>query len=501
VSVGLGSLAIVYGDLFREVQERRIFSDSKCFVDAMPKRAPATILAAFRELDTPDDAALRAFVLDNFDLPASAMPRIREAYSLSQYIEANWTALARAPVAPAPGSTALALPAPFVVPGGRFRELYYWDSYFTMLGLACDGHADLVEAMIDNFTVLIERHGYVPNGTRTYYLGRSQPPFFYLMMQLSQCRDPVILRRRLEAMEREHAFWMRGVEFLDPGDADARCARLPDGSVVNRYWDAHEHPREESWAEDLATARQADRPAPQVWRDLRAAAESGWDFSSRWLGDSGTLSSIRTTSIAPVDLNHLLFGLERAIADLASTLGHRANAAHFDRLARTRARANQRWFWHPHQARFADLDLDTLHPTASLNAAALFPLFTGKVSFRQVAAMARLVREHLLAAGGLRTTVIASGEQWDAPNGWAPLQWIALAGFERHGHHALAREIANRWKATVEQAYAQTGEIFEKYDIEHERLGVGGEYEVQEGFGWTNGVSRMIDRFLSRKHA
>jgi alpha,alpha-trehalase len=321
------------------------------------------------------------------------------------------------------------------------------------------------------------------------------------MMQLSQCRDPVILRRRLEAMEREHAFWMRGVEFLDPGDADARCARLPDGSVVNRYWDAHEHPREESWAEDLATARQADRPAPQVWRDLRAAAESGWDFSSRWLGDSGTLSSIRTTSIAPVDLNHLLFGLERAIADLASTLGHRANAAHFDRLARTRARANQRWFWHPHQARFADLDLDTLHPTASLNAAALFPLFTGKVSFRQVAAMARLVREHLLAAGGLRTTVIASGEQWDAPNGWAPLQWIALAGFERHGHHALAREIANRWKATVEQAYAQTGEIFEKYDIEHERLGVGGEYEVQEGFGWTNGVSRMIDRFLSRKHA
>jgi hypothetical protein len=197
----------------------------------------------------------------------------------------------------------LPLPRAYVVPGGRFREIYYWDSYFTMLGLVRDGRSDLVEGMIDDFTSLIERYGHIPNGTRTYYLSRSQPPVYYLMLGLSNSRDPAAFRRRLAALRREHAYWMSGEDGLAPGHAQSHVVRLPDGTILNRYWDARATPREESYAEDVATAAGSGPPATDVYRDLRAAAESGWDFSSRWLANPGNLGSIRTTRIAPVDLS------------------------------------------------------------------------------------------------------------------------------------------------------------------------------------------------------
>jgi alpha,alpha-trehalase len=109
-------------------------------------------------------------------------PPSQDRTTLKAHIAALWPVLTRPPVKAVDGDSALPLDKPFVVPGGRFREMYYWDSYFTMLGLAADGRQDAVENMVDDFGGLIDRYGHIPNGTRTYYLSRSQPPFYFAMV-------------------------------------------------------------------------------------------------------------------------------------------------------------------------------------------------------------------------------------------------------------------------------------------------------------------------------
>ena len=159
---------------------------------------------------------------------------------------------------------------------------------------------------------------------------------------------------------------------------------------------------------------------------------------------------------------------------------------------RARARAIRRWLWLPREARFADWDLVRRKPTRVLSAATLYPLFTGIASRREAVAAAATVRARLLAPGGLRTTTYRTGQQWDLPNGWAPLQWIAVEGLGRYGGRALARTVACRFVATVARTYRETGRMNEKYDLEQRRIGGGGEYPTQDGFGWTNGVVRAL---------
>lgn len=488
------SPADLYGALFEAVQLGRVFSDGKTFVDAVPKRAPEAIMAAYR-VERPQGAdALRAFVLANFDLPESASPpeTKTERLPLKAHIAALWPVLTRPPLDPVPGSSALALPEPYVVPGGRFREIYYWDSYFTMLGLAEDGQQALIESMLTDFESLIERFGRIPNGTRTYYLSRSQPPFFALMADLSEDSRPETLKRRLAALRREHAFWMAGTTCLDPSGACERVVRMPDGSLLNRYWDDRDTPRDESYAEDVATARESGRPAATMYRHLRAGAESGWDFSARWLDDPKRLASIRTTEIVPVDLNSLLWALELSIARRCAVLVEIACTSEFQARAANRQAAIFRYLWLPDEARFADWDRERRRATAMLSAATLYPLFVGLATPEQGSAVARLTRERLLAPGGLRTTLLVTGQQWDSPNGWAPLQWVAVAGLSRYGEDTLARDIAGRWIEAVDAAYRETGKMLEKYDVEERRPGGGGEYPLQDGFGWTNGVTRAL---------
>jgi alpha,alpha-trehalase len=272
---------------------------------------------------------------------------------------------------------------------------------------------------------------------------------------------------------------------------------MPDGSLLNRYWDDRALPRDESYAEDLETAgKDQSRPAAVLYRDLRAAAESGWDFSSRWLADPQRLASIRTTDIVPVDLNSLMLLMEEAIARRSASVGDAAQAARFGKLAVARRSAISRYFWVEREGRFADWDRIASAPTPRLSAAMVFPLFVGAATPHQAQAVGATVRRVLLAPGGLRTTPLRTGQQWDAPNGWAPLQWVAVEGLEKSGQTALARDIAHRWLDTVARTYAETGKMLEKYDIEERKPGGGGEYPTQDGFGWTNGVaSAMLARY------
>jgi alpha,alpha-trehalase len=230
------------------------------------------------------------------------------------------------------------LPEPYVVPGGRFRELYYWDSYFTMLGLARSGRHDLVEHMVHDFAYLIDTYGHVPNGTRSYYLSRSQPPFFFAMVGLLDAQDPAAAYARyLPELRREYAFWMEGEAGLH--GAHRRVVALPDGAVLNRYWDDADTPREESFREDIDLSRRSGGNARQLYRNVRAAAESGWDFSTRWFADGKTLESIDTTEIVPIDLNSLLFGLEQAIGAGCGRTGDARCVEEFKRRAAARQSA------------------------------------------------------------------------------------------------------------------------------------------------------------------
>ena len=469
----------LYGPLFVAVQTRRIFADGKTFVDAVPKRAVAAIMADYRASPPRDDAALRAFVLANFDVPGEgAAPAVSDARPpLAEHIRSLWPALTRPALTPPPGSSALALPKPYVVPGGRFREMYYWDSWFTMLGLKADGQQALIDEMVDNFVSLVERYGHVPNGTRTYYVSRSQPPFLYLMMALSPPKDAAERGRRLDALVKEHAFWI-----------GQRSATMPDGARLQHYGDGRRTPRDESYREDVETGK----GDPAAYNNLRAGAESGWDFSSRWFADGRSLATIDTTRIVPADLNSLLYGMERRIADECRALRRTACGASFTKAAGVRRAAIEKWLWDAKGARYGDFDLGTKRLRGGLTATTAYPLFAGVASPAHGKAAAETIARDLVAPNGLRTTLVHTGQQWDRPNGWAPLQWIAVEGVSAYGRDDVARTIATRFLATVDREYRASGKLLEKYDVEESRAGGGGEYPTQDGFGWTNGVVRAM---------
>ncbi|WP_260583066.1 alpha,alpha-trehalase TreF [Sphingopyxis sp. PET50] len=487
--IAVDTPAGLFGPLFAAVQEFGLFPDSKTFADARPRRAPAAILADWQAERPEGREGLHRFVLANFDMPQDWSDPPIDQRPLAAHIEALWPLLTRIAGDPAPGSSEMWLPHSYVVPGGRFRELYYWDSYFTMLGLARSGQQQLVENMIANFGSLLDRIGHIPNGTRSYYASRSHPPFFHLMAALSRDDSVEARSRRLGWMVKEHDFWMAGAADLASGGETRRVVRLADGALLNRYWDDSDRPRDESWREDVTLAAEAEaRDAGALWRDLRAAAESGWDFSSRWLADGRSLGSIRTTRLIPVDLNALLFGLEQAIAAEAGALDKQDVAIAFTASAKAREQAIADHLWHEAAGYYADFDLDFGEPSARLTAAAAFPLFAG-IATPERATRTAAALQQLLRPGGLMTTLCDSGQQWDAPNGWAPLQWIAIAGLRRYGETRLAGLIADRWVAMVEAHYVATGQLLEKYDVVACSAGSGGEYGTETGFGWTNGVT------------
>lgn len=479
-----------YPRLFAAVQEADLHGDQKTFVDAVPRGDPAVIEAAYLAARDRPGFDLRAFVARHLAMPETVSAvEIGRHDSLRAHIDALWPLLTRDGARPAPHDTLLPLPEPYVVPGGRFREVYYWDSYFTMRGLVRSGESALAQSMLDNFARLVDDWGHIPNGNRSYYLGRSQPPFFSHMVVLLAGEDRAAWRRYLPRLRREHAYWMDGADALAPGAAARRVARLADGSLLNRYWDDFDTPRPEALRHDRETAAAApSRPPAEVYRELRAGAESGWDYSSRWLGDGRSLHTIRTTRLLPVDLNSLLHHLESSIARGCRLLGDAGCADDYAARAGARASAIERHLWH-HDGYYADFDLDRGRARAVPTAAALFPLHAGIASAERARATAAMVRTRLLAPGGLVTTDVASGQQWDAPNVWAPLQWIAVDGLRRLDQGALARAIAANFLGNVQAVFARDRRLVEKYDADGALAGGGGgEYALQDGFGWTNAV-------------
>jgi len=488
------SLAENFQTLFDAVQRSSLFSDSKTFSDAVANEPLAQILDSYHRQKNETDFDLKAFIEQNFILPAEQVTEYHSDLNkpIQQHLEDLWEVLSRQPSTSEAQGSLIPLPFSYVVPGGRFREIYYWDSYFTMLGLQVSGREELVESMVNNFTHLIDTIGFIPNGNRTYYLGRSQPPFFALMVNLvAESQGEQVWQRYLPQLEKEYAFWMRGCEELSPNlTVKNRVVMLPNGSVLNRYWDDISLPRPEAYKEDVALAAQVHDQSPaEVYRHLRAAAESGWDFSSRWFKDSQTMQTIHTTDLIPVDLNCLLWFLEKKL-QRAYELGGNVLLAHrYEEKAAQRHRAIQAFCWNEALGFYFDYDWKLNQQKDNYTLAAAFPLFFSVATSVQAERVALLLEEKFLQKNGLLTTLQFSHEQWDAPNGWAPLQWVAYQGLKNYQFDELAQQVAQNWTSNCEVYYKKTGKMMEKYNVLTDDISAqDGEYPNQDGFGWTNGV-------------
>lgn len=489
---------ILLGPLFIDVQSAKLFPDQKTFADAVPKGDPLMILADYRMQRNQTSFDLRHFVNVNFDLPKEGEKYVPpEGQNLREHIDGLWPVLTRTTDKAGKWDSLLPLPKPYVVPGGRFREVYYWDSYLTMLGLAESGHWDKIEDMVANFAYEIDTWGHIPNGNRSYYLSRSQPPFFAFMVELLASHDgDDVLKTYLPQMEKEYNYWMDGLQGLQNGQANKRVVKLDDGSVLNRYWDDKDTPRPESWLDDVTTAKNnPNRPATEIYRDLRSAAASGWDFSSRWMDNPEQLGTIRTTSIVPVDLNALMYKMEKMIARASQASGDNAKASQYEALASARQKAIEANLWNDKEGWYADYDLKTKKVRNQLTAAALFPLYVNAAAKDRAAKVAAATQSRLLKPGGISTTTVNSGQQWDAPNGWAPLQWVAVAGLQNYDQKKLSMDVTWRFLSNVQHTYDREKKLVEKYDVSSTGTGGGGgEYPLQDGFGWTNGVTlKMLD--------
>lgn len=391
-----------YLELFEHVQSTKLFPDSKTFPDCAPKMDPLDILIRYRKVRRHRDFDLRRFVENHFWLPETLSSEYvsNPENSLKEHIDQLWPILTREPQDHIPWSSLLALPQSYIVPGGRFSETYYWDSYFTMLGLAESGREDLLKCMADNFAWMIENYGHIPNGNRTYYLSRSQPPVFALMVELFEEDGVRGARRYLDHLKMEYAFWMDGAESLALNQAYRHVVRMPDGSLLNRYWDDRDTPRDESWLEDVETAKHSGRPPNEVYRDLRAGAASGWDYSSRWLRDAGRLASIRTTQFIPIDLNAFLYKLESAIANISALKGERDTEALFRQKASDRRAAVNHYLWDDENGCYRDYDWRR-EEMALFSAASIVPLYVGMANHEQADRLANVVRSRLLRPAGL----------------------------------------------------------------------------------------------------
>lgn len=450
------------GDLFTDLHLSGFWPDQKVISDAVLLAPASEIVWAYHVALAEGPVDLRAFFARWF-APVSrgeAAYRTDPAHGPLQHLEALWPHLTRAPDAPE-RSSRIPLPHPYVVVGGRFQEAYYWDSYFTQLGLLKTGRQGLVLDMLRNFAWSIQTFGHIPNGFRTYFLTRSQPPFFPSMVRDygRAVGDLAGAYRTFAAeMEAEYQF------FID--------RRTVGG--LGAYADESQAPRVEMLGHDLKTGGSAT-----YFLNLRAACESGWDFSARWYG-AGGLATIRAHALWAVDLNAILLVNEEILFQATGKAVYRD-------AAEARRRALQERFFA--DGFFRDVEIASGEPVDFTSAAGLFPLWAGAATKAQAAEVVATMTARLMAPGGLLTSDVTSGEQWDAPNGWAPLQWIAIQGLRRYGYHAEAEDLRRRWLATCDAVFRATGKFVEKYNVmDPTGPSGGGEYALQDGFGWSNGV-------------
>jgi alpha,alpha-trehalase len=483
----------LFGPLFHDVQMNHVFDDSITFADCFPKRAPEEILSLYEIEKHKKDFDLKSFVDEYFEIPSPIKTEYESDQQLpvTEHINKVWPLLTRKSQE---NCSMLPVPKPYVVPGARFRGLYYWDSYFTMLGLQCAGEHELIRDMVENFAHLIDTYGHIPNANRSYYLTRSQPPFFALMIRiLAEIDGQDVLTKYLPHMQKEYNYWMDGYFRLSEKETCfRRVLLLPDGSILNRYWDDLPAPRPESYVEDVEMAHNC---APEgvepgtLYRHIRAACESGWDFTCRWFREETKMETIHTTDIVPVDLNCLLYDLEVTLSDAYEHSSFSEPSAYFKQKAEKRKKALVANLWNDDRTFFMDYDTVFNKSTKIMSLAGVFPLFFNIATKEQAQQVHTHIKESFLKKGGVVASLHNSGQQWDYPNGWAPMQYMTYVALRNYGFNDTAEDLKNRWLALNDKVFEETGKMMEKYNVvDTDSEAGGGEYPNQDGFGWTNGI-------------
>jgi alpha,alpha-trehalase len=402
----------------------------------------------------------------------------------------------------------LYLPRPYVVPGGRFNEMYGWDSYFIQLGLLRDDQLGPAQDMADNFLYEIGNYGKILNANRTYYLSRSQPPFLTQMLLgvYRRTHDRKWLASAVPALEAYYRFWT-SEPHITPETGLSRYYDLGDGPApesVSAERDAEGLTHYDRVKEYYRTHQVPDYEAGEFYdskRDLltslfykgdRSMRESGFDPSNRF----GPFS-VDIIHYDPVCLNSLLYLMETQTAEILGILGRDADGAIWRKRAVDRAAAINRLMWDAADGLYYDYNF--VHKTVRRYAflTTFYPLWAGLATREQAAAVERNLAK-FERPGGLETSAGESGNQWDAPWGWAPLQMIAVEGMRRYGYDADADRISREFLSLVLQEYRKVGFIVEKYDVVRRGTDSSsirfGYQSNQAGFGWTNAVyARLLD--------
>jgi alpha,alpha-trehalase len=430
----------------------------------------------------------------------------------------------------------LYLPNRYIVPGGRFNEMYGWDSYFILLGLEHDGRSELARGMVENFFFEIENYGAILNANRTYFFTRSQPPFLSSMIREvyehpspGMQPDKKWLARAYSYAQRDHALWT-SAEHQAGATGLARYHDLGEGPVPEMADDSSYYPDVIRWLlahpgdhpEYLVAGAANPTPAQarvlaqtscdltashvcaqavvdghrlsaNFYRNDRAMRESGFDSSFRFGPFSGS-----TTDFAPVCLNSLLYKYEQDLAHFATLLGLKQEAAAWIRQANSRRAAMDKYLWDAGTGLYEDYNFTTARHSSYHFLTTFYPLWAGAASPAQAAA----VRSHLNLfeqSGGLQTSDFPSGVQWDAPFGWAPITWLAVSGLDQNGFHQDATRIAREFTTTILDNFLRDGTLREKYNVASGSANVkvaAGYKSNVVGFGWTNAVYLKLEDLL-----
>ena len=426
-------------------------------------------------------------------------------------------------VAEIPREGLLYLPNPYVVPGGRFNEMYGWDSYFILLGLVQDGRIPLAKGIVENFFFEIQNYGAILNANRTYFFTRSQPPLLSSMIAevYGKTQDKAWLARAYGYATRDYALWQSAPHRA--GDTGlARYRDIGEGPVPEMADDSSYYPDVIRWLvahpdvktqylvasqDESCDARLSKVCASAVvdghrlsrafYRGDRAMRESGFDTTFRFGPFSGS-----TDEFAPVCLNSLLYKYEMDMATFAAVLGRPADQAMWNKRAQARKAAITQYLWHGESGLFQDYNFVTRTPSTYDYIATLYPLWAGLATPEQATA----VRAHLSLfehEGGMAMSDHESGTQWDLPFGWAPTNYFAAMGLAGYGFAPDAARIAGEFTRTVETNYVSDGTIREKYNVVSgsANVAVAAGYKTNViGFGWTNGVYGRLHALAGAGH-
>jgi alpha,alpha-trehalase len=391
-------------------------------------------------------------------------------------------------------STAIYTDNAFVVPGGRFIEYYYWDTYWIVEGLLVCNMTQTVKGLLQNFLDIIETNGFVPNGARAYYLNRSQPPLLTQMIYayVKKTNDMELLQKAIDYLDAEYSFWM--TEKVTKVEKNGKTYELNMYNISNSY------PRPESYKEDYLNALQS-KDIDGYYSNVISAAESGWDFSSRWFENAYDITTIQIRDIIPVDLNAILFKNEKILSQFHEYFNNPEQSEFYRKASEQREIAINQILWSEEFYTWADFNVkqnkshtEYLYPTD------LTPLWAGitlPVDLNTILSRYKgLLMDHV---SGIPSSNVHSGQQWDFPNVWAPYHhWIVEYLNDKHPEYAV--DIAQRFVNTAYCSFKVKGALYEKYQADVlGAYGEGGEYVVQEGFGWTNGVVIMFMNMFGDK--